>query len=586
MIIKASKIYSGKVFSGQICSGLWALSLLGLSACQSAAPFAIPSKDTNVESYAPYFGEFNPPQERYRQYAQSAQNTDLMKCLREYQFTGQNSLCAAQAQYPYHAQHPYYARQAVQPNVNSPARPMRYQHNPEPGAQLRMQARQTSSPFSQSSQTADLRPDFLSSNLQGQRLQPLATSRPVSIDGQTGSGDLIGLVNAIKQNNPTLEVERLRLQEIDENQGQAKALSRPSIGIEASAGLRQSDTDFAFEGRPSQMDTRPLGAVQAFITQPLYQGGRAKAMRNKTRFDSEVALETFNGIEDGVLYQAATVYLDILRDRKRSEIYAQSIRGLAQQEDISLKLLQANEATLSDVALIQSRLASAKIDMSRAESEAQTNISQYKNLAGRAPGTGTQMPNLYEPRSIQEVKDTAFKNNPEIKAANHKIDAAEQEIKLAKADGKPSASLRGLLRGSNGQSQTIRRDSAAELLFNVSIPIYSGGSTKSKVRQSKLAHSRVILESRTTQQEIFKNIDQRWAELQSAKQIYDLGHLQLKTAYTAYDSVKREKDAGVATVTDVLLAEEQYRKSELNVVLSAHQIEKAKLELLFLMGRL
>lgn len=552
------------IMVSNIRTGLLVLSLTGLTACQSAAPFAPQNKDKKINSYAAYYGTSKPLDEPYIRYAQAAQSLDLMNCLREFQFTGQHSMCAS------NSTRPQYARQAVQSSSSKYLKPVYEKPSPVNHSQVHV----------------DTRPAFLASNLQGQSLKPLPNSRPVSVEGHTGGNGLRGLIQATRQNNPTLEIERLRVKEIGENQAQAKAISRPSIGIEASSGLRQSETDFAFGNRPSETDTRPLAAVQAFITQPLYQGGRAKAMRNKTRFDSEVARETFKGIEDSVLYQAASVYLDILRDRKRSEIYSQSIRGLAQQEDISKKLLQANEATLSDVALIQSRLASAKIDMSRAESEAETNMSQYRNLVGRAPDAGTRLPDLYEPRSIQEVKDTAFKNNPEILAADHKIDAAEQSIKLAKSEGKPSASLRGLLRGSNGQSQTIRRDSAAELLFNVSIPIYSGGTTKSKVRQSKLAHSRIILEARTVQQEIFKNIDQRWAELQSAKQIYNLGRTQLKTAYTAYDSVKREKDVGVATITDVLLAEEQYRKSELNVVLSEHQIEKAKLELLFLMGRL
>ena len=555
------------------------LGIAGLTACQSHSYSHVKTPETDTH-YGQIFATPSPEIQvsavsesmaLYNRYAQIKSQTTLMACLRAYQFTGSHSVCQEDRA-------PQYAKsdsRVVPQAVTRQRSARRLQQGP------RRVKVQTQKPAYEGPRQ---RPDFLTSNLQGQSLRPTQFERPVQINGQ-GMG-LRGLMQATREYNPTLEIERLRVQEVEENQVQAKALSRPTIGIEASSGLRQSDTSFTFDARPSQSETRPLAGVQAFISQPLYQGGKAKAMRGKTHFDSQVAKEKFNGVEDGVMFSASQVYLEILRDRKSIEIYERNISGLVRQESIISRLMGAGEATMSDMARVQSRLAAARIDLSRAKAEAQTRQSEYRNLVGRAPDTNMQMPSLYEPNSVLEVKTAAQNNNPEILASQHRIDAAHQAIKLAKADGKPTASLQGLVRGSNGQSQTIRSDSAAELLLNISVPLYSGGSNKSKLRQSKLAHSRTLLEARTVQQDIFKNIDQKWSNLQSAKHVYSLSLTQSKTAQTAYKSVKRENEVGVSTLTDVLLADEQWLKSQLNVVMSDYAIQQSKLELLYLMGRL
>ena len=63
------------------------------------------------------------------------------------------------------------------------------------------------------------------------------------------------------------------------------------------------------------------------------------------------------------------------------------------------------------------------------------------------------------------------------------------------------------------RSETIRRNSAAEVLLNLRVPLLSGGENKSRVRQAALAQSRAVLETREMQNNLDERLEQLWASV-------------------------------------------------------------------------
>ena len=117
--------------------------------------------------------------------------------------------------------------------------------------------------------------------------------------------DLQSVLVSVYESNPRLLAERARLREIDESYIQVRAQSRPTIG--GSASISQSYVNFpggeaVFAGGLSPELGGPSGDISISgrpndigleIVQPLYQGGRVKALKQQTKLNILAARENF-----------------------------------------------------------------------------------------------------------------------------------------------------------------------------------------------------------------------------------------------------------------------------------------------------
>jgi len=179
-----------------------------------------------------------------------------------------------------------------------------------------------------------------------------------------------------------------------------------------------------------------------------------------------------------------------------------------------------------------------------------------------------------------------MQNNPRLKAAQTRIEAAYHNIDVAKSFNRPKLALEGAVRSAEGQSDTIRRNSAVELLLNLNIPILSGGENKSRVREASLAQTRATLESRSIYEDINEQVEQLWANVQSARRSQAPNLSQIKAAQKAYDAISKQRDAGVATSLDLQSVEQTLLDAKVNLIQAENTENVARFQLLSLMGAL
>jgi len=146
--------------------------------------------------------------------------------------------------------------------------------------------------------------------------------------------------------------------------------------------------------------------------------------------------------------------------------------------------------------------------------------------------------------------------------------------------------LEGVARSAEGQSDTIRRNSAVELLLNLNVPILSGGENKSRVREATLGQTRAMLESRSIYDDINERIEQLWASVQSARRSQAPNRAQIKAAEKAYEAISKQRDAGVATALDVQSIEQTLLDAQLNLIQAENTENVSRFQLLSLMGAL
>ncbi len=401
-----------------------------------------------------------------------------------------------------------------------------------------------------------------------------------------GTGTSIGQsFNTAVQQSSRIAIEDIKIQEAEEQLEQAKAQGRFKLNLEGTVGASQNEIDFRVVDR-TDSDFRVPRAAGLNLSLPIYQGGRINAQKDVAKVDVETAKANYQVVASNVTEKAGIAHLDVLRDRALIEVYTRNVALLQSQKDTVQALLHAGENTVTDEALVDARLASIQASLKQAQSNLSSSESRYKKLTG-FPAPALSPVNEFElPSSLQTAKETALSNNSQLQAMRSQSEAAYHNIKVAKSLGRPKLALQGGLRASEGQSDTIRRASAAELLLNLSVPILSGGENKSRVRQAALAQSRSVLETRALQEDITERMEQLWAEVSAAKQSQGLNLTQKNAAEKAYQAILLQRQAGVATSLDVLSVEQTLLDAELNIIQANNAEGVARLQILRLMGTL
>jgi outer membrane protein len=380
-----------------------------------------------------------------------------------------------------------------------------------------------------------------------------------------------------------LAIEDIKIQEAQEGLVQAKAQGRFKLNLESVVGAGQYETDFSVVNR-NDSDFRVRRAANLDLSLPIYQGGRINAQKKIAEVGIQSAKANFDVVESTVNQEAAIAHLNVIRDRQLIEIYKRNVELLDGQKRAVEALVRAGENTLTDEALLNARSAAIQVRLKQAEANLSASESTYKKLTGRTAPALMPVEQIELPASLADIKETVLSNNALVKVKQSEAQMAHHNIKFAKSFGRPKLALQGVLRAAEGQSDTIRRNSAAEVLLNLSVPILSGGENKSRVRQAALAQSRSLLETRTLQNDLIERIETLWADVHSARLSKAPNQAQKVAAEKAYDAIVKQRNAGIATSLDVLSVEQSLLDADINLVEAENTEYTSRLQLLGLMG--
>jgi outer membrane protein TolC len=165
-----------------------------------------------------------------------------------------------------------------------------------------------------------------------------------------------------------------------------------------------------------------------------------------------------------------------------------------------------------------------------------------------------------------ELKTMAEKENPTLKAADAALSSASFAVRSAKSGLLPSVSIEANY-GIDANAFALHSTRAAEpdagrlpnlgysLAFNVSIPIFNWGSTKSKIRQAETKVRQAELELTQTQRQAVNNLYTFYNEAVAARSAVDLARTSADLAAESLRLVNLRYQAGESTVLEVVDAQ-------------------------------
>jgi outer membrane protein len=396
------------------------------------------------------------------------------------------------------------------------------------------------------------------------------------------------------QNNPQLNAQRASVRATDENVPQALSGYRPRVALTASAGYQYLDTLLTSGGTPTAIvrtDTHGANAPRSAgltVTQTLFNGQQTA---NRTRAaESQVSgsREALRFLESSVLFSAATIYMDYLRDAAIVEVQRSNTRVLEQTLKQTRDRFNVGEVTRTDVAQSEAQLAAGKTQQLTAESNLTTTRANFRRIIGNdpvalAPGSPVDR---YSPGTLSGAVDLGLVENPNVTAAMFGIDVNYLQVKVNEGALLPTVTLQASVQQSNEQTLAISRSFGASAIAQLSVPVYQGGAEYSLIRQSKetLAQQRLVLEQ--TRDQTRANVVTAWGQLVAGKAQVASAQSQVTASEIALNGVREEAKAGQRTTLDVLNAQQALVNARVALVTAQHDRVVASYSVLNNVGRL
>jgi len=390
------------------------------------------------------------------------------------------------------------------------------------------------------------------------------------------------------QGNPQLNAQRAQVRATDENVPQALSGYRPKVALTASAGVQYSDQQLSQGVQAGIHGTQTPKAVGLTVNQTVYDG---QITANKTRAaESQVsgAREALRVLEETVLLNAATIYMDYLRDAATVEVQRSNVHVLEETLKQTRDRFNVGEVTRTDVAQAEAQLAAGKTQELTAESQLVTTKANFRRIIGNDPENlqpGSPV-DRFLPKNLTAAVDLSLIENPNVTSAMYGIDISLLTVKINEGALLPTVAVQAAVNQSYEQQLTIFKTFNASLTAQLSVPIYQGGTEYSLIRQSKenLAQQRLNLE--TVRDQTRANTVTAWGQLEAGKATVTSAQSQVTASEIALTGVRREATVGQRTTLDVLNAQQTLVNARVALVTAQHDRVVASYAMLSAVGRL
>jgi outer membrane protein len=383
------------------------------------------------------------------------------------------------------------------------------------------------------------------------------------------------------QNNSTLNSARAGVRVTDENVAIAKSGMRPRITANGSLQYQSRDS----------VEIR-TGAFGVTLQQLIFDGFQTHNNVRASEAQVRAAMEALRNDELNLLFDAASAYMDVIRDRQIAALTQENLQFLEEQVRSARSRFEVGEGTRTDVAQAEARREAALASLSAARAQTAASAATYQQLVGVEPGS-LRMPeplNGLLPSSLEEAVAIALSEHPAVIAAKHQVDAASFSVSAAEGALLPQLSAEASVQTSRTDSNpgllSDGSSNSATIGLNLRIPIYQGGESSARVRQSKESLGRARIDVDVSRDQVRRAVTSAWTQFRAARETVSANRQLVSAAQLALNGVIEEREVGQRTTLDVLNAQQDVINAQLDLVRAQHNVVVASYAIGSAMGRL
>ena len=405
--------------------------------------------------------------------------------------------------------------------------------------------------------------------------------------------DLLDAYREARANDPVLSQADATRLSTGEGVAQARALLLPQI----SAGLTLSQTNgggsstFQNPNNPgtfistSQFGHTRTRSISGTISQTIFDFSKYANLK-AAHSAASAQDEAYEAAQQSLFVRVATAYFGVLTSEDQL-VYAKANQdAFKQQYEQSDQRYKVGLAAITDV-----YQAKAYYEAARAQTvTAQNTLNDAREALTQITGEPTgHLKKLRDDLPLQppvpDDQDSwvkqALQTNPNLLAQRDNVETAEHNITAARAGHLPtiSADLSYGKSASWYQNANIHNDrpSSTTIGVTLSVPIFSGGATQSRVRQSIYQRDAAADGMEAQRRQVIRDTLNYFRSVNAGISQVESGKSSVEAGQKALDATRAGFSVGTKTITDVLLSIQTLTSSESSYSQARHQFILNKL---------
>lgn len=410
-----------------------------------------------------------------------------------------------------------------------------------------------------------------------------------AISGTAQAQNIFEALSETYKTNPTLQSQRAYQRSVDENVAIARSGYRPTIAL--TAGYTDANGKTKNNKVGDTTNDNDQTSIGAKITQPLFNG--FQTMNSVKAADSQVRAgqNSLYNVEQSVFLEAATAYMDVLRDTAIVKLQKNNEQLLKKRLDETIQRFNVGEVTRTDVSQARARHAQAVSDRIASEGTLAASKAVYTRVIGSEPESLEEPKSIAEmlPKNINEAMTFAMDNNYSIKQYKNLFNAASYTVAVNNGALLPSVTLDGSATKNYADYETkagTDKTDNLEIGINMTVPLYDAGENRAKIRQSKYLKWQAQEQLYETEREVRATVTSAWEYMVSNDSKIKSIIEQVKANEIALDGVQKEEALGNRTILDVLDAYQELLNSNVEEVKARRDYYVSGMNLLLAMGKL
>ena len=388
--------------------------------------------------------------------------------------------------------------------------------------------------------------------------------------------------------NPTLTAARAGLRATDEGVPTALAGWRPQVTVAGGGGYATGKLDsISSFGTTGSALSRREAQASITLTQPIYRGGRTKAQTSEAVNKVLTTRAQLIASEEQVFTDTISAFVNVISAQQVLNLDVQNEQVLTKQLQATNDRFRVGEITRTDVAQAEAALAQATATRETAAGQLQTDRATFEQQVGVTPGDLIDPQPLRLPtRTEDQARTLALANNPNVVAALFNDASAKDAFDLAYSQLMPTVSVQSQAFYSRDVTQPDFREQGGQILANMSIPLYQGGSEYAAIRQARQQEQQAekqVDQQRRTAVQLAVNA---WETYVASKATIGSNQAAIKANQIALEGIEREALVGSRTTLDVLNAEQTLLQSQVTLVQTLANYVTASYQVASAVGRL
>jgi outer membrane protein, adhesin transport system len=389
--------------------------------------------------------------------------------------------------------------------------------------------------------------------------------------------------------HPQIQNQRAQVESARKAVERARAGYLPVVEVSGAVGPAYIETDVRSQsGQPPFEATQQVARLN--ITQNVFDGYSTSSQVKIARLNTDVTRLTLDGIQQNILFEGISAYLDVLRQSDLIALARLSEDSIMRQAELEDERVERGSGITVDVLQAKSRLQIAKERRVSFEGELQNSISRFLQVFNALPqleAMSVPTPPLAAlPPNLDAAVDNASDNNPAVGSSLATIEVASERRRLARSDYFPRVDIVGSANHERNFDLLpgVRNDVSVVLM--ATWQLFDGFATRANVAQTAYDYQASRDNHTSSVRTVVESTRLAWQQLVTARQRADLLENAVGIAGEVFAARAQLREAGNETVINVLIAEDEVNNARINLTIARYDAILAAYQLLLATGRL